>query len=229
MMSESDKKSTDSPVTIISSSEVMTSADKTAKSRKTKKYVIIGVSAIATVAIILIAILVGMYLFNQAQKEIIKFAFNRDDNTKEDVTSDPNTNIVQFHASNPSYEAWIIDDFNRDIQVMKIRSEAKGTSCFVAPLNRTIATDPSKISAPSDPSSMDKNTTYSLTYQSAASTIPDTSFLCKAARDACKGISTYWVYPSCSGSSDADGPQRVKRLVCFWRIRLWIFRIYVCV
>lgn len=36
---------------------------------------------------------------------------------------------------------------------MKIQTYS-GTDCYVAPLNRTMATDPSKISAPSNPKNM---------------------------------------------------------------------------
>lgn len=42
------------------------------KSRPHKKYVIIAVSCILTVAMILIAILVGMYMFTEAQKDIVQ-------------------------------------------------------------------------------------------------------------------------------------------------------------
>ena len=34
-------------------------------------------------------------------------------NTKEEVTSDPNENVVQYHVINKDYEAWVINDFNR--------------------------------------------------------------------------------------------------------------------
>ena len=42
------------------------------KSRSYKKYVIIAVSAVLAVAIILTAILVGMHLFTEAQKDIVR-------------------------------------------------------------------------------------------------------------------------------------------------------------
>lgn len=46
--------------------------DAAPKPRNTKKYVIIAVSTVLTVAIILAAILVGMHMFTQAQKDLIK-------------------------------------------------------------------------------------------------------------------------------------------------------------
>ena len=42
------------------------------KSRSYKKYVIIAVSGLIAVAIILTAILVGMHLFTEAQKDIVR-------------------------------------------------------------------------------------------------------------------------------------------------------------
>lgn len=42
------------------------------KTRSYKKYAIIAISSIAAVAIILAAILVGMYLFTESQKDIVK-------------------------------------------------------------------------------------------------------------------------------------------------------------
>ena len=42
------------------------------KSRPYKKYVIIAVSGVLAVAIILTAILVGMHLFTEAQKDIVR-------------------------------------------------------------------------------------------------------------------------------------------------------------
>ena len=46
------------------------------KSRNVKKVVIIAVSAIASVVIVLTAILVGMYIFSEANKEIIKVVYS---------------------------------------------------------------------------------------------------------------------------------------------------------
>lgn len=47
-------------------------AGDTSKPRPRKKYVIIAVSGILVVAIILAAILVGMYMFTEAQKDILQ-------------------------------------------------------------------------------------------------------------------------------------------------------------
>jgi len=35
------------------------------------------------------------------------------DKGKQDVTSDPNENVVTYHVSSPSHEAYIVNDFNK--------------------------------------------------------------------------------------------------------------------
>lgn len=48
------------------------------KRLRTKKYVIITLGIIATIVTVLIAILVGMHMFTEAQKEIVKvFSFKQ--------------------------------------------------------------------------------------------------------------------------------------------------------
>ena len=42
-----------------------------------------------------------------------QYTMKFDDNSKQDVTSDPNENVVQYHVSNPSHDAWVVNDFNR--------------------------------------------------------------------------------------------------------------------
>jgi len=208
----SEEKATTEPTIIFSQNEVL-SPVVPPKSRPYRKYVIAAVIGVVVAAIVLTAILVGMYLFTEGQKDILKFSYTRDGNVKEEVTSDPNTNIVQYHVTDPAYEMWVVNDFNRDIQVMKIKAES-GTNCYVAPLNRTMATDPSKVSAPSNIKATLKtqNATYTVKYSVSNSPIPDTSFLSKAAKDTCQGISAYWVYPSCEiPKYPSESPSRKKR------------------
>lgn len=38
---------------------------------------------------------------------------NVDKDTTQDVTSDPDNNVVEYHVQNSNYEMWIIDDYNR--------------------------------------------------------------------------------------------------------------------
>lgn len=206
-MSE-EKQTADSPTVIIKTTEL----ENPPKTRNTKKIALFVVGGVVLVAIILIAILVGMYMFTKAQLDILQYSQQLDKNTKQDVTSDPNTNIVQFHVSNADYEAWTYNDFNRDIQVVKLKT-ASSTICYSSPLNRTTAQDPSSMTVPKDKDiSKFKNST--LTYRASNTPIPDTSFLSKTVRDACNGISTYWTYPECN-TGDATYQRKKRDTNCY--------------
>jgi len=45
------------------------------------------------------------------------------------------------------------------------------------------------------------NQAESLTYIASDTPISDTSFLGKTAKDTCKGVSVYWLYPQCTGKN----------------------------
>jgi hypothetical protein len=190
----SDEKNNEIPVIV---TQVMPSERKP---RNTKKYVIIAVSGILAAAIILTAILVGMYMFTEAQKDIIQYTLKMSENMKQDVTSDPNENVVTYHISNPAQETWIVNDFGKDLQVVKIKGDDK-TNCFVSPLNRTNLLDPAKINGPDE--SPDVNDAVSLTYMASDTPVSDTSFLGKTAKAMCKGVSVYWLYPHCIDKNSA--------------------------
>jgi uncharacterized protein YxeA len=214
-----DKRTEDIP------SVVYTETQAAAPPRKTKKYVIIAVSGILAVAIILAAILVGMYMFTKAQLDIVQYTMKMGDNGKQDVTSDPNENVVQYHVSGPQHDTWIVNDFNKDIQLLKIVSEGK-TNCYLSALNRTNTMDPSKINGPDKTEPKD---VVSLVYRVSDTPIADASFLSKTARDMCKGISVYWLYPSCSdgtknmanNGTDVDHPKS-KRQTTYDNSPYWV-------
>lgn len=207
-MSDFKKSDPDTPVVI---TQVTTTPEE--RKRKTKRYLIIGGSAVLVVAIVLAAILVGMYLFTKAQTDLIQYTLNVDKDTKADVTVDQDDNSVEFHSYNDNYEAWTVNDFNRDIQTLKVKTPS-GTNCYIGPLNRTSVMDPSQIkSVPSLPSGSNETYTSKLYYDISAVPVTDTSFLGKKARDACMGTSVYWVYPRCGVR---DGIQRKKRTTCHY-------------
>jgi hypothetical protein len=200
------------------------------KPRNVKKIVIIAVSAILSAAIILTAILVGMYLFTQGQKEILKYTVDVDKDTKEEVTADQNENVIQYHVQNANYEMWVVDDFSRDIEVMKIQTKTD-TNCYAVPLNRTNGADPSKVKTPSKldaAKSVQKNVTEKLTYDVSSTPITDASFFGKKAKGLCKGISVYWMYPKCG--DELTAVQRQKRGLCYrcYYYWYWCYSPYYC-
>lgn len=172
------------------------------KTDKRRKYIIISVSIILAALIILAAILIGFYMFTEAQKELVKYSLEFDRNSKQDVTSDPNKNIVEYQIQNAGQKTWVVNDFNKDIQMVKIQT-ATQTNCYLSALNRTNTRDPTQITGP-DTKEINKAST--LTYVTSGSPISDISFLAKDARDLCKGISTYWLYPKCTDGAAQQVP-----------------------
>ena len=190
----SEEKTTTEPTIVIRPIEDTMPSQK---SRRTKTLVIIGIVAVVIAAIITTAILVGFFLFTNAQLEIIKFTKQVNENQGQDVVSDPNTNIVQYHVQDGDQDAWIVNDFNRDIQTMKVQTK-EATNCYVTPLNRSIALSPSEIKGPE---SYNANQSIVLRYRYMNSPIADTSFQHATAQKLCKGVSVYWLYPQCQGAS----------------------------
>lgn len=183
----------------------------------TKKHVLIAVSAVFVVAVILVAILVGMYMFSQSQKEIVKFALqfkgSDDENVKQEVESDPNDNVVMYHVTKPGQDAYVVNDFNRGMQIVKM-STAAGVNCYVSALNRTSAMDTSRITG-SD-SSTDKGKNEESSFVISNEPVSDRSFLAKKAQDMCKSVSLYWVTKQCISGVAQNGTvsgDRTKRAI----------------
>lgn len=185
----------DFPVAIVQSESASASTGRTVAKSSVKKYVIIAIAAVVVAGLLTAAVLGGIYIFFEAEKEIVKYTIHMKNNAKQEVTSDPNTNIVQYRVSNPGQEALIINDFNKDIQVVKMTSEFDN-NCYVTALNRSNAMDPKSIVTPNTKPNL--KASKGLTFVKSSTPITDSSFLCKAAREACEGVSVYWVYPQCS-------------------------------
>jgi hypothetical protein len=164
-----------------------------------KKHVLIVVGLIILAGLIIAGILVGMYIFAEAQKEIVKFSLNFKSsidgrNIKQDVESDPNDNVVTYHITKNGREVYIVNDFNRDMQVVKMEMDY-GTNCFISALNRSAAVDPSNING-LQAGSNDKRSTE--LFSVSSSPITDRSFLPKKAQAMCAGVSVYWAYRGCT-------------------------------
>jgi len=184
-----------------------------------KKHVLVGAGIILLSGLIIAGILVGMHIFAETQKDIIEFSLNFKStsdggNVKQDVVSDPNDNVVQYHVTKDGQDFYIVSDFNKDIQVVRMESDS-GVNCYVSPLNRSAALDPSQITGP-DMNSNDNTTGGATVFTVSRSAISDRSFLPKKAQDLCKDVPTYWAYRSCSSQSDEDAVAhgRQRRMVC---------------
>jgi hypothetical protein len=181
------------------------------KSGVTKRHVLYAVSAVLVIAIILVAILVGVYMFTQSQKEILKFSLqykgrNHED-INEEVESDPNDNVVQYHVTKEGQDSYIVNDFNRGIQVLKITEDGE-SDCFATALNRSAVEDPAVITRTGN-ATIGNSTYY---YTSLDDAVVDRSFLTKKARDICKDVPLTWIVKRCDKQYEADAKgERVKR------------------
>lgn len=192
------------------------------RKRNTKKYLIIGGSVILLIAVVLIAILVGMYLFTKGQNDLLKYSLNMDKDTKQDMTVDVDDNSIEYHTYSDKYETWSVDDFNKDIHTVKVKTSS-GTNCYIGPLNRTSIMDPSQIKVlPNMPSDTNATQVRRLVYDISGTPVADSSFLGKKARDMCKGTSVYWVYPRCDDPGTA-GLQRKKRCYRYCYYGSWYY------
>jgi len=170
-----------------------------------KKHVLILVGAVILAGLIITGVLVGVHIFAQAQKEIVKFSLdfksgNDGKNVKQDVESDPNDNVVMYHITKDGKRIDIVNDFNRDIQVVKMESD-QGTNCYVSALNRSAALDPSQITGPDSDDKSDKKTGGATVFSVSSSPVSDRSFLSKKALDMCKSVSVYWAYRTCNSQN----------------------------
>jgi hypothetical protein len=210
MMNAGEKSSVETPTYIVTAASAEMSSKASSSGGIKKKHVLIVVSSVIVLGLVIAAIMIGMYMFTEANKEVVKFSlqFKASDNqnAQQDVESDPNDNVVMYHVQKPGQDVHVVNDFNKDLQVVKIETST-GTSCYISPLNRTQAMDPSRITgAASMSGSEDSN---GQTFVLSSTPVSDTSFLTKKAKDMCKGVSTYWAYRSCGGQN-VDG-QNITR------------------
>jgi hypothetical protein len=198
------------------------------KGKVQKKHVLIGVSLVVVAGLVLAAILIGMHMFSQTQKDIIQFSLNFKSKTdgedmKQDVEADPNDNVVKFHVNKNGQDVTIVNDFNRDIQVVRLET-AESTNCYVSPLNRTAAMDPSQINDLQTKSGERERKQELFTVSNTP--VADRSFLPKKAADMCQGVSVYWAYRSCQGQQ-AD-PSAMNKTLSGDRQRrdIWVMQPY---
>jgi len=218
MTQSGDKSATvEAPTYIVTSQSHEQSASKGIQ----KKHVLIVVGLVVLAGLIIAGILIGMHIFAEAQKDIVKFSLQfksttDGQNVNQDVVSDPNDNVVQYHVTKDGKDVYVVNDFNRDMQVVKMQT-TYGTNCFISALNRSAAVDPSNINALQTQSN-DKSSTE--IFSVSDSPITDRSFLTKKALDMCSGVSIYWAYRGCKNtgitSLDSTSPSDRQRRTVYY-------------
>lgn len=209
-----DKKSSEPTVIFASASEPCCAA----KNAKSKKYIAVGVIALLITVLVVIGALVGMKIYTDNNLEVVKYTLQAN-GVSQNVSVD-NNNAITYHVSREGLEAWILQDFDKGIQVTK-QIVGGSTQCYVTALNRSLATDASSI--PDTTPNTDDATSDHVTYKILPDRIVDLSFLGKKASELCKNIPTYHAVPDCGNvdnsvkvenSSSAVG-HRTKRTPAF--------------
>jgi hypothetical protein len=206
-----------------------------------KKSIAIGsVTAVIIAGLALTAVLVSVYWVTEAQKEIVKFNLEfkgKDGETsKQDVTSDPNANVVTYHVTRGDQDVHIVDDFNQGIQTVKIQGKS-ATNCFAMPLNRSAAAEPSAITEIETWKNGSAEVNQYLVMEPTP--VSNRAFLSKTAATMCQDVSLYWAFRSCGTqdvkkTSTAAPGQRKKRYLCYqccydycWKV--WFVKYCDCI
>lgn len=191
-----DKKTTVEP-TVIIASQPTSDENGAKKSRLTKKHVAVAVVALLVTGLVVTGALVGMKIYTDSNLEVIKYTLQANGMTQ-NVSVD--NNVVSYHVKKDDMEAWVVQDFDKNIQVTKRLADGRA-NCFVTALNRSLAPDASSI--PDTTPDTSGSSTTTVAYAILPDQITDLSFLGKKASALCQNIPTYHAVPDC-GKPDAN-------------------------
>lgn len=203
MADEKHSSPTEQPATgyVIAAVQPTTASDDgtKSKSRLTRKHVLIAVVSLVVTALVVTCVLVAVRMYTDNNMDILKYKMTMKDqnneNVTQDVSADVNANIVQYHVVKKDVEAWILQDFDKNIQVTKVLTDTS-VGCYVTPLNRSMAADPDSIPS-TIPRTDSKTPSVQLVYKVSETPISDITFLGRRPNTLCKNIPTYWMEPSC--------------------------------
>jgi hypothetical protein len=197
------------------------------KSTKTKKRLIAAVSCIVVTVIIVVAVLIGVKFFLDSTNDIVKrtleFKTNEGQKLNQNMTSYASENVVEYHRLDNDYEVWVIEDYNRDIKVMKTRTR-NGQLCFVTPLNESenSAEALRNVTSPTGPVP-----TVNSHYTMSQRPIKDKSVLGPNGAELCSSDDVYWITPQCDDNNNSrlrrsavEGARRI--------VRRYIVNHYIC-
>jgi hypothetical protein len=174
-------------------------AASTKKGRLTRKHLMIAGVALIITALIVTGVLVGIRIYMDAHLEELKYSLEYK-GVSQNVTTDKN--IVTYHVVKDGVEAWVVQDFDKGIQVTKMLADNKA-ACYVTVLNRSLASDASSLPTTS-PSVNDDTPSDSVLFTVVPDEITDISYLGSKASAMCKNIPTYHAVPDCGTANNDD-------------------------
>lgn len=189
-------------VIVTSVPEVATVPDdgKATKVRSTKKYVIAGVCAVILAGVALAVVLGAIKLYMNGKKDIVEYSLkysDEDGTVAENITSCVDDNTVEFHirySNNAGIEQWVLQDYNRELQLMKVVSGSKSI-CYLLPLNHTraIPTNTKTTNQQSCPPGAAKKVL--LHYELSPFRVKERSMFGSRGQQLCGDTDTYWILP----------------------------------
>jgi hypothetical protein len=217
----------------------MVTASASERKFVTKKRVIAAVVAVSLTAIVVTGIVVGIWIFAEQQRLMLQYTINLTgkDGSKstQDVSTNMDENVAQYHVVKDNTEWWIVEDFNRNIKVAKAKDQNGVIKCLVSGLDEALATKPADIVAPTvqDQKAEDAVSTAEM-MTIAQNPVKDRSFLGKTAATLCANSPIYWTYKTCLNETTAvDTPERNKRAAlactpcgCGYKLCLYCGSIY---
>lgn len=194
-MSSDDKEQQQQPSFVIAAPEAK--VEPGLKSRLTRKHVLIAIVSLIVTALVVVGVVLSVHIYTDSSVEVLKYQLKMKDKDNHDVEQDVSTdaNAVQYHVVKEGVEAWILQDFDKDIELSKVITD-NGVSCYLAALNRSNAEEPSTIPSTA-PTPGDDTPSTQLIYTVSETPVKDISFLGKRANKLCSNIPTYWMVPSC--------------------------------
>lgn len=204
----------------------------------TKKRIISAVVAILVSAIVVTGIVVGIWIFTEQQRLMLQYTQNlvNNDGSKasQDVSTNKDENVVQYHVVKDNTEWWIVEDFNKNIKVAKVQDGSGVVKCLVSGLDEAQAQQPSDITAksPQDQSADDAVSSAEM-MTIAQDQVKDSSFLGKTASNLCANTPVYWTYKACFNTTTHSPESRDKRATllctpcgCGYKVCLYYGSVY---
>jgi hypothetical protein len=191
----SDEKTSTEPTVVIATGQ----QPDVKKGRLTKKHVMIAVIALLIVGLVVTGVLVGIRIYMDSSFEQLKYSLEYK-GMSQNVTSD--NNVVTYHILKDGVEAWVLQDFDKEIQVTKVLVD-NTVACYVTVLNRSQASDASSLPT-TTPDVDDDASSDSVLYTVIPQEISDISYLGSKASAMCKNIPTYHAVPDCGTANNDD-------------------------
>lgn len=167
----------------------------------TKKHVLVAGIALLITALVVVGVVVGIHVYTSSQLKQLEKKYSmtmkdKDDNdVKQDVSADVETNVVQYKVEKNGIKATILQDFDKGIEVTRVEEE-NGVMCYVAALNRSNSQEPSSIPSAS-PNPGDDTPSRQLVYKVDDKPLKDISYLGQRVVKLCENVPTHWMVPSC--------------------------------